>query len=139
MLGGAPVGVHPPALLVSMECGIERPLPDPEALPRQLLDPAGNSPPMHRRQGKRLENQQVERALHDDGGVGHDLVFSCRSEQEYDVYTPVGATGEAPLAKGRGGPYHRPPRSYSMLRRGKSEEQRVGTVWCRWTAADGKR
>src|SRR2546422_6690181 len=38
VLGGAPVGAHPPTLLVSMEGGIERPLPDPEALPRQLLD-----------------------------------------------------------------------------------------------------
>src|SRR6266568_1526291 len=70
VLGGAPVGGHPPALLVSMEGGIERPLPDPEALPRQLLHPVGNPPPMHRRQGKRLENQQVQRALHDGGGGG---------------------------------------------------------------------
>src|SRR2546425_12700930 len=85
---------HPPALLVSTELGVERPLPHPEALPRQLLDPAGNSPPMHRRQGKRLETQQVERALHERGAVGRGLAFpSCRDEA-YADYSPVGPTLE---------------------------------------------
>src|SRR4029077_14686714 len=46
VLRGAPVGRHPAALLVSVQGGIERPLPDLKASARQLLDPVGNSPPV---------------------------------------------------------------------------------------------
>jgi hypothetical protein len=52
-------------MLEAVERGIERPLLDEQDLVRELLDAARDRPAMERFEGQRLQNQQVEGALHE--------------------------------------------------------------------------
>jgi hypothetical protein len=54
-----------------VESGIQRALPDAQEIVGNLLDPLGNRPAVHRLQGYRLHNQQVECALQDVSLIAH--------------------------------------------------------------------
>src|ERR1700730_18452513 len=77
-----------------MQGGVERPLSDLERVARDLSNVIADSPAMHGFQRKRLENQQIQRAL-DDIGRFRQLRSS-----------PVEAKGEygAPLLLRKGNP-----------------------------------
>jgi hypothetical protein len=57
-----------------MQGGVERALVYVEDAVRDLLDALADPPPVHRREGKRFENQKVERASEGVGlrARGHD-------------------------------------------------------------------
>ena len=63
---------NPAAALESVESRIERALRDLQRGVRHLTDPLGERPPVHRREGERFEDQEVEGALWQiESWVGH--------------------------------------------------------------------
>src|SRR5678816_56399 len=58
----APFAVDPLLLLEALEGRIQRPLVDLEHAVGRLLDTLGDPPAMHRREGERPQNEQVDRA-----------------------------------------------------------------------------
>src|SRR5713101_1953690 len=94
----APVGRHPATSLISMERGIQGSLPDPEGVPRHLLNAVGDSPAMQGRQRQRLENEQVQRALEDIRG-GRQFM-SLLSERKGSMALRHSSVNS--LAEGRG-------------------------------------
>jgi hypothetical protein len=59
-----------------MERRIEGALPYPEDIAGHLPNAIAYSPTMHRFQRQRLEDQHVERSLHDIGDVVHSFFLS---------------------------------------------------------------
>jgi len=55
--------VNPPLLFQAVKGRIERALLNLQDLAGQLSDPLGDRPPVHRLQGQRFQNQQVESPL----------------------------------------------------------------------------
>src|SRR5512140_1151860 len=71
-LGHAPFAADPVSALETLERGIERALIHLEGTARELLNPLADSPPVHRREGERLEHQQIDRAAERlGGGLAH--------------------------------------------------------------------
>ena len=60
----SPFGLNPPLLLEAMQSGIKRALIDLQHLLGHLTDALRDPPAVHGLQSKRLEDQQVQGALH---------------------------------------------------------------------------
>jgi hypothetical protein len=68
MLAGTPVGADPALPQHPLEGGIERALLDPEHVAGELIDPLADAPTVHRLEGQRLQDQQLEGAGKQIGG-----------------------------------------------------------------------
>src|SRR6185312_3170875 len=98
VLGRPPVALDPPLLLEPLQRGIERPLIDVEGPARELLDACADPPPVHRLEGERFQNQQIEGPTQDVGLIGgHGF---CRISTE-DTIAPVGMQQESPPERRR--------------------------------------
>src|SRR5215204_604737 len=62
VVGPPPLTRDEPFLLKALQGGVERALVHIEHAFRDLLDAQADAPAVHRREGERLENEQVERA-----------------------------------------------------------------------------
>src|ERR1051326_3855336 len=71
LVGEAPLGLHEPTLLETIERGIERALIDLENVARELANTLGDPPAVERCEEEALENEQVESALQKVGAFGH--------------------------------------------------------------------
>src|SRR5262245_57889789 len=65
VLGDLPLGMNQPLALETVECRIERALPQLEDTFRPLFDALGDAPPVHRLELQSLQHEHVERALED--------------------------------------------------------------------------
>src|SRR4029079_14282529 len=63
VLGIAPFRLDQPLLLQPVQRRIERSLVHLQHVLRELLDPLGDSPSMHRVTGERAQDQEIQRAL----------------------------------------------------------------------------
>src|SRR5438132_11159305 len=79
-----------------MEGGIQGPLPDLEGVSRHLLNAAGDSPAMYPCHRKRLENEQVQRALQDIHGA-HQGSFLLSERQGRITFRCLLAQAKSPL------------------------------------------
>ena len=71
VLGRAPVRRDPALVLEAVERRIERALPDPQQVVRDLLDALRDRPAVHRLERDRPHDQEVEGPLQDVGLVAH--------------------------------------------------------------------
>ena len=62
VVGCAPLGGNPAALLEALEHRVERALVDVKRVARELLDALTDAPAVHRLQGQGLEHEHLERA-----------------------------------------------------------------------------
>src|SRR5215468_8509344 len=97
----APLGVDPPPLFQPQQRRIERPLVDDERPAGNLLNALGDAPAVHRLEGERLENEQVQRPLQKVRfRFGHDIppdfleeryTSTCRRSREEGGFGSGGA------------------------------------------------
>src|SRR5688572_22392354 len=70
LIGRLPLALDPPLLLPPLQRRIEGSLPDLERILRELFEPLGYPPAVHRRERKCLEDQQVQGSADDVLGGG---------------------------------------------------------------------
>src|SRR4051812_23675894 len=63
LLGDAPLRADPPLMLEPLQRRIQGPLLHQQDVVGELPDARGDRPPVHRLEGQRLENEQIQRAL----------------------------------------------------------------------------
>src|SRR4051812_26639891 len=66
---GRPLGLNPALLLEFVEGGVQRALSHPELLVRHLTDALGDCPAVRRFERDDAKNQEIQRALHEIGGL----------------------------------------------------------------------
>src|SRR5262249_9319965 len=71
VLTGPPLGRDPSFLLQLVECRVQRSVADLQYFAGHLLQPLADGPAVKRLQGQNLQNQQVQRALHQIGRFAH--------------------------------------------------------------------
>jgi hypothetical protein len=74
-VGFVPLRAYPSLLLKPVKCGIKRPLLHLQNLIRDLLNALGDGPTMLRFERDRLENKQVESALHEIAWLAHTMTI----------------------------------------------------------------
>src|SRR5687767_1029902 len=77
-----------------MKRRVQRPLADVELVPRELLNPRADPPPVERLHGERLEDQQIQCSLHDVERLGHHGNLSPSAACTVRVVAPVLSTRE---------------------------------------------
>jgi len=77
VFGFAPCGFDPGLLFETVKSGIERALIDLEDVVGDLADALGDGPAVERLEGDGFEDEEVESALDEVGGFGHEKRGSC--------------------------------------------------------------
>ena len=72
VLGRAPLGGDPALPLEALQRGIERALLDLQDVVGELADPLRDRPAVQRLERDRLQDQQIDGALNEIGGLPHD-------------------------------------------------------------------
>jgi hypothetical protein len=67
-------------MLEPVQRGIERPLLDAQQVAGHLLDSLGDRPAVHRLEGTRAQDQEIERALQDVSVVAHPPPLKLRRD-----------------------------------------------------------
>jgi hypothetical protein len=87
VVAGGPLGFDQALLLKLVKRRIQGTLTDQKHVVRHLTDALGDRPPVHRLERDNLENQEIERALHEIGRFAH--VYPSVTDKSISVLLSV--------------------------------------------------